>query len=175
MGATLPELNKAEQRERARRALEQVGLGNAIHRRPSQLSGGMRQRVAIARAFATSPRLLFLDEPFGAPRRADARSPSTGSRRCAPALRAAGHDPHDHEQRRGSTAVVLTRSARFLQGRRPPWARRFRSSCRGRAASRSLHTTRRRRTCAHTSLPRSLWRWDARDDLVSATRPIRRR
>ena len=66
VGATLPELNKAEQRERARRALEQVGLGNAIHRRPSQLSGGMRQRVAIARAFATSPRLLFLDEPFGA-------------------------------------------------------------------------------------------------------------
>jgi ABC-type nitrate/sulfonate/bicarbonate transport system ATPase subunit len=66
VGAALPELNKAEQRERARRGLEQVGLGNAIHRRPSQLSGGMRQRVAIARAFATSPRLLFLDEPFGA-------------------------------------------------------------------------------------------------------------
>jgi nitrate/nitrite transport system ATP-binding protein len=61
-----PTLTRPEQIARARRALEQVGLGNAVDRRPSQLSGGMRQRVAIARAFATSPSLLFLDEPFGA-------------------------------------------------------------------------------------------------------------
>src|SRR5437763_7242455 len=58
--SAFPEWTKDRMRQQAQRYLEMVGLKNAMEKRPSQLSGGMRQRVAIARAFAIEPRVLFL-------------------------------------------------------------------------------------------------------------------
>ena len=66
LALTLSGVSKKERKERAIKALEQVGLGEQIYKKPSQMSGGQMQRVAIARALINNPDILLADEPTGA-------------------------------------------------------------------------------------------------------------
>ena len=66
LALTISGVSKSERRRRAKEALEKVGLGAQIHKKPSQMSGGQMQRVAIARALVNDPDILLADEPTGA-------------------------------------------------------------------------------------------------------------
>ena len=96
--SAFPDWTAAKHQEQSARYLELVGLGGALLKRPGQLSGGMRQRVAIARAFAVEPRVLFLDEPFGA---LDALTRATLQQELAKLCQ---------EQKPKATALMITNS-----------------------------------------------------------------
>ena len=66
LALTLSGVSKTERRQKAKEALEKVGLGKQLHKKPSQMSGGQMQRVAIARALINDPDILLADEPTGA-------------------------------------------------------------------------------------------------------------
>ena len=106
LGVSNKSLPRTELRDRAQAMLTLVGLGDAGHKRPNELSGGMRQRVAIARALALEPSVLLMDEPFGA---LDAIT-----------REAMSHSLLDIWQRTGKTIVLVTHSideAIFLSSR----------------------------------------------------------
>ena len=65
LALTISGISKSERRKRAKKALEEVGLGDQIHKKPNQMSGGQMQRVAIARALINRPSILLCDEPTG--------------------------------------------------------------------------------------------------------------
>ena len=66
LALTISGISGAERKRRATEALEEVGLGNQLHKHPSEMSGGQMQRVAIARALVNNPDILLADEPTGA-------------------------------------------------------------------------------------------------------------
>jgi putative ABC transport system ATP-binding protein len=104
-------ISKRVRRERARRALDRVGLSPRAGHRPSELSGGEQQRVAIARAIAGEPAILFADEPTGALDRSSGRRIVTYLRDVAAGGTTVVVITHDHE-----LAALFERRVSLLDG-----------------------------------------------------------
>ena len=98
-----PTKSKADKDHIVREHLTMVGLGEAMDKKPPQLSGGMRQRVAIARAFCLYPEILILDEPFGA---LDAITKEEMQEEVANIV--ANHDATDRKSTRLNSSHALT-------------------------------------------------------------------
>jgi putative ABC transport system ATP-binding protein len=106
----------AERADRARAALEAVGLGDRAHHKPGEMSGGQQQRVSIARALINKPPLLLADEPTGA------LDSKTGEEvlKLFDGLRRQGHTivliTHDHEIARHADRICTMRDGRLYEG-----------------------------------------------------------
>lgn len=111
----------AERREKARRALSQVGLADFADRRPHQLSGGQRQRVALARALVIEPKALLLDEPLGALDLALRRQMQDELRSTQRGVGAAFvHVTHDQEEAMALADQVVVMNAGRIEDAGPP-------------------------------------------------------
>ncbi len=97
----LPDGRQPEMQKQARELLSSIGLGDRLHHRPSQLSGGEQQRVAIARAILKQPRFVFADEPTG-------ELDSTTGQKVFDLLR-------QLHQEQGTTIITVTHDERYIK------------------------------------------------------------
>jgi len=118
-------LNRNSAFNRARAALEEVGLGERVHLRPIQMSGGEKQRVAIARALAKKPQLLFADEPTSALDTANGKIVIDSLHRVARVYGATVVCvSHDHRLVTGADRVLTIQDGRILSDQTPGLAPR---------------------------------------------------
>jgi putative ABC transport system ATP-binding protein len=114
-------LDRSSAYNRARAALEEVGLGERVHLKPIEMSGGEKQRVAIARALAKKPQLLFADEPTSALDTANGKVVIDSLHRVARVYGATVVCvSHDHRLVTGADRVITIQDGRILADREPP-------------------------------------------------------